>query len=95
MRDYELTVLFKGDLEEKEVDKGVKNLSDLLTKIGAKIKSKKDPAKKVLAYEINKQRDAFYVYFEVSLEPANVLEMETKIRLMDNVLRHLICQANH
>ena len=41
------------------------------------------------------QKDkGFYVYFEVSLAPANVLEVESKIKLMDNVVRHLLCQAN-
>lgn len=90
MRGYELTVLFRGNLNEKELDREIKNLQDLLEKNSAKINKKTDPAKKTLAYEIAKQREGFYVYFEIELGAEKVLEVENKIKLMDNVLRHLL-----
>ena len=95
MRDYELTVLFGGRLGEKEMDKEIKSLQDLLEKNGAKISKKTDPTKKMLAYEVKKQREGFYVYFEVNLEPEKVAEVENKIRLMDNVIRHLIIAKSY
>lgn len=89
MRDYELTILFKPDLTEKELDKEVKLLSGLFEKNGAKIKSKKDPAKKILAYEIAKVREAFYVYFELELEGNKVAGIDEKLRLDENIIRYL------
>jgi small subunit ribosomal protein S6 len=93
MRDYELTVLFTGDLGEKDVDKAVKLLTDLLSKIGAKIKSKRDPLKKTLAYEINRKGEGFYVYLEITVPPEKVLDLESKIKMMDNVIRHLLVKS--
>lgn len=43
MRVYELTVLVKPDLGEKELAKAVKDLQATIEKAGAKIKSKKIP----------------------------------------------------
>ncbi|MCL4390122.1 MAG: 30S ribosomal protein S6 [Patescibacteria group bacterium] len=93
MRDYELTVLLAPTLTQKELDKAVKDLTDLIADQGAKIKSKKDPAKKPLAYEVGKQREAFYLYFEVSMAPDKVSTVDKKLRLMDNVLRHLLVNS--
>lgn len=94
MRDYELTVLLAGDLDEKEVDKQMKLLTDLLTKTGAKIKSKTDPVKKMLAYELKKMREGFYVYFELEMPTDQVFEVDSKIKLMDNVIRYLLVSKN-
>ena len=89
MRDYELTVLLKPDLKEKELDRVVADLQVLLEKNGAKIKSKKDPAKKILAYEIKKMREAFYVYFELEVSPEKSAGLDEKLRLDERVLRYL------
>lgn len=94
MREYELTVLIKPDLTEKELDKEVKLLADFLEKNGAKIKSKKDPEKKSTAYPVAKFREAWYVFMELSLDSQTLVGIEEKIRVSDNVLRHLLCRQN-
>lgn len=94
MRDYELTVLFGGNLDEKELDQETKLLSALLEKNGAKIKSKKDPEKKPLAYEVGKFREGWYVFMELSLDPQTLAGIEEKLRVTDNVIRHLLIKSN-
>ena len=93
MRDYELTVLLKPDLKDKELDKTVNDLQALLEKNGAKVKSRKDPAKKILAYEIKKVREAFYVYFELEISPEKTAVVDEKLKLDEKVLRYLL--VNH
>lgn len=90
MRDYELTVLLRPDISEKELDKEVKSLSELFEKQGAKVKSKKDPVKKSLAYEIKKYREAYYGYFVLSMAPDKVGELDKKLHLAENVIRYLL-----
>jgi len=90
MRDYELTVLYKGNLEEKELDHEIKNLQTTLEKGGVKIVSKKDAAKKSMAYEIKHAKEAYYIYMELSMEPTAVLGIEEKLRLTDTIIRHLL-----
>jgi len=84
MRDYELTVLVRATLGEKELGKEIKSLQTLLEKANAKIKSKKDPRKQTMQYEIGKSREAYYVYWELSLETDRVAEVESKLKLGDN-----------
>lgn len=94
MRDYELTVLLKPDLAEKELDKDVRLLADLLEKNGAKIKSKKDPAKKALAYAISKWTEAYYVYLEITLESDKVNKLDEKLRLEEKIVRFLLVRKD-
>lgn len=90
MKNYELTVLFSGKLDEKAISKKIKDFAELLTKTGAKITAKKDAEKKDMAYEINKERSAFYAFYELELDPANVLELDNKVKLEDGVIRYLL-----
>lgn len=94
MRDYELTVLLKPDLKDAELDHEVKDLQTLLEKNGAKVKSKKDPAKRALSYEIAKVREAYYVYFELELDPGSVAGFEEKVRLEEKVIRYLLVRKS-
>lgn len=90
MRDYELTVLLKPTLAEKDADKEIKSLVGLLEKVEAEIVKKGDPEKRQLAYEISQFTEAWYVLFELKLKPELVIELETKLKLQDNVIRYLI-----
>lgn len=90
MRQYEITILVKPEIAEKELDKISKDIQTLLTKIGGEIKSKTDAQKKKLAYELAKVREAYYLYFEVEIKPEDVKTIEDKIKLQDNIIRYLI-----
>lgn len=43
-----------------------------------------------LAYEIDGQRDGYYVLFYADIEPTHVQELELNLKLATTVLRHLI-----
>lgn len=90
MRIYELTVLLSGNLDEKAVAKKTKDLGELLTKSGAKVKTKKDAEKKDMAYEIDKMRSSYYMFYELELDPAKVLDLDNKVKLEDGVIRYLL-----
>lgn len=94
MNDYELTVLVKASLGDKDLDKEVKSLHTLLEKAGAKIKSKKDPEKKQMTYEIEKSREAYYVFVEMSLPPSEVAGIDQKLKVNDNVIRYLFIRKD-
>ncbi|MBI3888133.1 30S ribosomal protein S6 [Candidatus Microgenomates bacterium] len=90
MTDYELTVLLKPALSEKELDKEVKGLGDILEKAGVKVTKKVDAVKKTLAYEMKKVKEAYYAYFELSMKPSDVAVIEQKLKLVDNIVRYLV-----
>ncbi len=90
MRDYEITVLVKSDLEDKKMEAWLKSFEGLLDKAGGKIKGKIGNTKKNLAYEIKKKHEANYIYAEVTMGPDKVFDMEPILRNDDSVLRYLI-----
>lgn len=94
MNEYELTVLLTPDLAEKERDHEMKNLQTLLEKAGAKIKSKTDPIKKTLAYEIRKFREASYVFWELTIKPESVKSIEDALKVSDKVMRFMLVREN-
>ncbi|MBI4099918.1 30S ribosomal protein S6, partial [Candidatus Microgenomates bacterium] len=67
----------------------VKDLQTTLEKADAKVKKKKDPIKKTLAYAIMKQREAWYVFFELENAPEKAAEIDQKLHLAEKVLRYL------
>lgn len=46
-----------------------------------------------LAYEIDKQRDGYYVFMYADIDPQNLPELERNLKLSSNVLRYLIVLA--
>ena len=47
-----------------------------------------------MAYEINDQRDAYYVLYQLNMPPSAPIEVERNLRLAENVLRFLITRAD-
>jgi small subunit ribosomal protein S6 len=90
MRDYELTVLLKPSLAEKDLAHEIKVLADILEKSGAKVSRKDDVVKKTLAYAINKTHEAYLLYFEAAVLPAEAPGIEQKLKLMENVVRYML-----
>lgn len=43
-----------------------------------------------LAYEIDKQRDGYYVCMSADIDPKNLPELERNLRLAPSILRYLI-----
>jgi small subunit ribosomal protein S6 len=50
--------------------------------------------KKRLAYEVQKMRDAFYYFIQFDAEGTAPAEIESRIRIMDNVVRYLVVKQN-
>lgn len=88
MRPYELVVLLHPDLEI-DVDTPIAKLEKLIAATGGKITKRDNWGKKRLAYPINKQQFAVYVYFELQLEPTKVRDLENTLRITEEVMRFL------
>ena len=86
MKNYELTVI----LEKEEI----KPISDLLAKNGAEVVKKTDPAKRDLAYEIKKQKQGYYIFFELKIKPEGVLNLDQKLKLHENIIRYLLIKKD-
>lgn len=93
MREYELTVLLHPDLEI-DLDPTLKKVRAIVTDNGGKVVSEDNWGKKKLAYRINKEDFAVYVYFEVELPAAAVAKVDSTLNITDEVLRHLLVSVD-
>jgi small subunit ribosomal protein S6 len=82
-------VLLHPDLEI-DVDAPIAKIEKLVDAASGKIIKRDNWGKKRLAYPIRKQQFAVYVYFEISLEPEKVRQLEGQLLITEEVMRFLI-----
>ena len=87
MKNYELMVVFKPNLDAEEVNSVVEKLSSTVSEMGGKVESVDKTGRKKLAYEIQNFRDGFFVTSKISLPESNVAEFKRQLKLNDNILR--------
>lgn len=93
MKEYELTVLVHPDLEA-DLDKVLDKVRALVTDNGGEIIKEDNWGKKKLAYSINREDFAVYVYFEVKLPAEAPLKISNVLNITDEVLRYLLVKAD-
>ena len=89
MKAYELTVLFHPDLEA-DLETPLKKVRDIITGAGGKITSEDNWGKKKLAYRIDREEFAVYVYMDVELPADAPLKISNTLNITDEVLRYLL-----
>ena len=90
MTKYEIMFMVKATLDEKELDSITKEAQKLITNDKGKVIEFKDLGRKKLAYEINKETSAFYYLMDVEANSSTIQEFDRKMRINENVIRHLV-----
>ena len=90
MNKYELAVVVSAKIEDEERAAVVDKCKALIERFGGTITNVDDWGKKRLAYEIQKMKEAFYYFIQFEAESSAPAEIESRIRIMDNVLRYLV-----
>jgi len=90
MRNYELSVVLFPTLNEEDKVAALEKVKELIVRFGGEITNVDDWGKRKLAYEIEKQREGFYYFIQFNAETSAPAEIESRIRIMETVLRYLI-----
>ncbi|PHV69212.1 30S ribosomal protein S6 [Sporanaerobium hydrogeniformans] len=90
MRNYELAVVLFPNLAEEQKLETLEKVKDLITRFGGEITNVDDWGKRKLAYEISKQREGFYYFIQFNAATSTPEEIESRVRIMEPVLRYLI-----
>jgi len=85
MRTYELTTIVRSN----RLEEGKEAFAAILAKHGVTIKSDEDWGQKKLAYAIDDQKEAYYIFKIVQTEPETVEKVTNEIRLNDVFLRSM------
>jgi small subunit ribosomal protein S6 len=89
MNKYELAVVVSAKLEDDDRNATVEKVKDLVTRHGGTITNVDEWGKKRLAYEVNKMKEAYYYFIQFEGEASVPGEIESRIRIMENVIRYL------
>jgi small subunit ribosomal protein S6 len=95
MRDYEITVVLKPDLEDEAQSEILGRIEGWLTQDGDEDQLNTNHwGLKTLAYPVRNYTEGYYVFYEVSLNPAGISEIERNFTYVDEILRHLVVRKN-
>jgi len=93
-RHYELTLIVDSQSGDEAVSQAVEKYESFLNDNGADPVVADRRGVRKLAYEINKQVQADYTYFQFTGESPMVQEMDRQLRLDQSVLRHLFIKMD-
>ena len=89
MNKYELAVVVSAKIEDEERAQVVEKCKALVERFGGTITEVDEWGKKRLAYEVQKMKEGFYYFIKFDAEGTVPAEIESRIRIMDNVIRYL------
>jgi small subunit ribosomal protein S6 len=94
-RAYELAFIVRMDPNQAVIDEAVDQVrawveTDDLGEITAVDRW----GQRRLAYEINSQRDGYYVIMQAAIEPSGLSELEENLKLSPAILRYLLIKQD-
>lgn len=89
MRRYETTYILRPNLGESQITEIIDRTNDIIKNDGGTIIDLNRWGLKTLAYEIKKEKQGHYIYFDYTAHGSTVEEMERIFRIDDQVLRFL------
>ena len=94
MNKYELAVVVSAKIEDEERAQVIEKCKALVERFGGTITEVDEWGKKRLAYEIQKMKEGFYYFIRFDAEPTAPVEIESRVRIMDNVIRYLVVRQD-
>ena len=90
MNKYELVVVLKATLEDDERSAAMDKINEYSTRVGGTVTKVDEWGLKTLAYEIQKMNEAYYYVIDFEAPEAAPADIESNVRIMEQVLRFLI-----
>jgi len=94
LNKYELGVIVRADLDEEALQAEMDRVKGLLDRFGATIEKEDKWGRRKLAYPIAKHAEGVYTFITYSAPSTTPQEVESRLRLMENVLRFLTINLN-
>jgi small subunit ribosomal protein S6 len=93
---YELTFIVRNDPNEETINNAGGQVQAWVEAdtLGQVMKIDRWGRRK-LAYEIDKQRDGFYVLMNAEMDPKNLPELERNLKLSPDILRYLLIRPGN
>ena len=89
MNKYQTLFLIDQRVEEAEIKKIIQKFSDLINSDG-KVDTVEEMGTRKLAYEIKKNKEAFFVCIDFEANPELIKELERVYRITDEIIKFII-----
>ncbi len=89
MNKYESVIIINPNLESEAIKALIEKISNLINNNG-KVGSVEEVGKKRLAYEINKNKEGYYVVIKFEANPGFITELERVYRITDEVIKFIV-----
>ena len=89
MNNYELALVVNAKIEDDAREAVVNSVKDLITRFNGTITNVDEWGKKRIAYEIKKMHEGYYYFIQFDADSTVPSELDSRIRIMENVLRFL------
>ena len=90
MRDYEVALIVRPDLDEAAFKDVVEKVKSWITEAGGQVGKVDAWGKRKMAYAIRKQTEGQYVFMKTNMEPVFCTQLERNLRLQEPVMRFMI-----
>jgi small subunit ribosomal protein S6 len=93
---YELTFIVRNDPNDEVINSAIGQVQSWVeaNQMGQVTKVDRWGRRK-LAYEIDKQRDGYYVCMMGEMDPVNLTELERNLKLSPSILRYLLIRTDN
>lgn len=89
MNKYESVVIINPNVEETALKALIERFETLINTDG-KVEKVNELGKKKLAYEINKNKEGYYVVYDFKANPKLIAELERNYRITDEVIKFIV-----
>ena len=86
---FEHVFMLKQDLSTTDLEAAVKNHEKMINELDGNILYKESWGLRNLSYAIKNNKKAFYEYMNIEISNEKVEEMNSKLNLNENIIRHL------
>ncbi len=89
MNNYESVVIVNPNVDENSMKGLIEKFTTIINNDG-KVENVDELGKKKLAYEINKNKEGYYVVFHFEANPNLIAELERNYRITDEVIKFIV-----
>lgn len=93
MNKYETVILIKSDITEEKRNDVIDTIKKYLNENG-KITKIDELGIKKLAYEVQKNKEAYYYVIEFNSNTENIAELERIYRITDEILKFIVVRKH-
>ena len=93
MNKYESIIIISQNVEEEVIKGLITRFTDLINTEG-KVSEVTEMGKRKLAYEIGKNKEAYYVLFTFEAKPELIAELERNYRITDEIIKFIVVRKD-